>query len=96
MSISPHASEALVHRHVLLRDLPRCALAMVILASHEIDWMYRKRGGLLQSFARAEKCKGTTTVVSIDVFEAGTLGWYLKPQSEEVDASGHAKGNHNL
>ena len=28
-------------------------------------------------FTRAEKCKGTGAVVSIDVFEAGALGWYL-------------------
>ena len=42
-----------------------------------------------------EKCKGTRMVASVDVFEAGALGWYLKPWSEEVDASGHAKGNRN-
>jgi len=28
-------------------------------------------------FARAEKCKGTGAVASVDVFEAGALGWYL-------------------
>ena len=44
---------------------------------------------------RAEKYKGIGAVVSADVFEAGDLGWYLKPWSEEVDASGRAKGNHN-
>jgi len=37
-----------------------------------------------------DKCKGT--VASGDVFEAETIGWYLKLQSEEVDASGSAKG----
>ena len=49
----------------------------------------------LQSFARAEKCKGIGAVANVDVFEAITLDWYLKLRSEEVDASGHAKGNHN-
>jgi hypothetical protein len=44
---------------------------------------------------RVEKCKGTGAVACVDVFEAEALGWYLKPWSEEVDASGHAKGNHN-
>jgi len=44
---------------------------------------------------RAEKCKGTGVVACVDVFEAGALGWYLKLRSKEVDASGHAKGNHN-
>ena len=44
---------------------------------------------------RAEKCKGTGAFASVDVFEAGALGWYLKPQSKEVDASGRAKGNCN-
>jgi len=42
---------------------------------------------------KVEKCKGT--VASGDVFKAETIGWYLKPQSNEVDASGCAKGNHN-
>ena len=37
--------------------------------------------------AKVEKCKGTGAVASIDVFEAGTLSWYLKPRSEETDAS---------
>ena len=46
-------------------------------------------------FARVEDCKGTRTVASADVFEAGALGWYLKPWSGEVDASRSAKGNHN-
>jgi len=44
-------------------------------------------------FRQAEKSKGT--VASGDVFEAETTGWYLKTQSEEADASGHAKGSHN-
>ena len=38
-----------------------------------------------------EKCKGTGTVASVDVFEARALGWYLKPQSEKIDASGKYK-----
>jgi len=37
--------------------------------------------------AKAVKCKGTGVVASIDVFEAGALGWYLKPWSKEMDAS---------
>ena len=41
--------------------------------------------------AKVEKCKGTEAVASIDVFEARALGWYLKPQSEETDASGEYK-----
>jgi len=45
--------------------------------------------------ARVEKCEGMGTIVSIDVFEVGALGWYLKPWSEVVDTSGRAKGNHN-
>jgi len=45
--------------------------------------------------ARVERCKGTGTVASVDVFEAGALGRYLKSRSEEVDASGHAKDNRN-
>ena len=36
---------------------------------------------------KAEKCKGTGAVASIDVFEVGALGRYLKPRSKEVDAS---------
>ena len=92
MSTSPHASETLVHRHVLLQDLLRCALAPVVLAGH---WIYKKGKKAATEFVRAEKCKGTRAVVNVDVFEARALGWYLKPRSEEVDASGHAKGNHN-
>jgi len=41
---------------------------------------------------RAEKCKGIGAVASVDVFEAGALGRYLKPRSKEVDASGKCKG----
>ena len=40
---------------------------------------------------KVEKCKGTGAVASVDVFEARALGWYLKPQSEEMDASGKYK-----
>ena len=46
-------------------------------------------------FVRAEKCEGIGTVASIDVFEVGALGWYLKPRSEVVGFSGCAKGNCN-
>ena len=72
MSISPHASEALIHWHVLLQNL-RHTLVVVLLASHEVDRIYRKGGRPLQSSVRAKKCKGTGTVVSADVFEAGAL-----------------------
>ena len=95
MSILPHASEALVHRHVLLRELLCHALAAVLLADHEVDRIYRKRERPLQSSARAEKSKGTGTVASAGVFKAGALGWYLKPRNEGVEASGRAKGNRN-
>jgi len=93
--MSPHASEALIHRHVLLRHLLRHALAAVLLAGHEVDWIYKKGKKVAIEFARAEKCKGTGAVANVDVFEARALGWYLKPWSEEVDASGRAKGNRN-
>ena len=95
MSISPDASKALIHRHVLLQNLRRRALAAILLVGHEVDRIYRKGGRPLQSSARAEKSKGIGSVASVDVFEARALGRYLKPQSEEVDASGHVKGNRN-
>ena len=95
MSISPHALKALVHRHVLLRNLFCRALAEVLLTSHEVNRIYRKRRRPLQSSTRAEKSKGTRMVASADVFEARALGWYLKPWNEGVDASRRAKGNHN-
>ena len=44
-------------------------------------------------FWQVEESKGIGAVVSVDVFEARAM--YLKPWSEEVDASGRAKGNHN-
>ena len=65
----------------------------VVLTGHRIDWIYEKGKKAATEFARAEKCRGTGAVASIDVFEAGALSWYLKPRSEVVDASGHAKGN---
>ena len=74
MSISPHTSEALIHRHVLLRNLLCYALAMVLLTGHEVDRIYRKGGKPLQSFARAKKSKGIGAVASADVFEARALG----------------------
>ena len=73
MSILPLASEALVHRHVLLWNLLRHVLATVLLAGHEVDQIYKKGGRTLQSFARAEKCKGIGAVASVDVFEARAL-----------------------
>ena len=95
MSILPHASKALVHRHVLLWDLLCHAFAAVLLVNHEVDRIYRKRERLLQSSTRAKKSKEIGTVASADVFKAGALGQYLKPRNEGVDASGRAKGNHN-
>ena len=95
MLISPHASEALVHRHVLLWDLLRCVLAAVLLAGHEVDRIYRKGERPLQSSVNEEKSKGIGTVTSADVFKVGALGWYLKPWNEGVDALGRAKGNYN-
>ena len=95
MSILPHESEVLVHRHILLQDLLRRTLAAVVLAGHEVDRIYKKGGRPLQSSVRVKKCKGIGAVVSVDVFKAGALGWYLKPWSKEVDASGRAKGSHN-
>jgi len=45
------------------------------------------RGENCYRAVKAEKCKGTRAVASVDVFKAGALGWYLKPWSEEMDAS---------
>jgi len=57
MSISPHASETLVHRHVLLQDLLRCALASVVLAGHE-GWLDLRKGRkLLYGFGRQRRAK---------------------------------------
>ena len=49
------------------------------------------RGENLYKVVKAEKCKRTGVVASVDVFEARALGWYLKPRSEEMDASGKYK-----
>ena len=49
------------------------------------------RGENCYRVVKVEKCKGTGAVASIDVFEARALGWYLKPRSEETDASGKYK-----
>ena len=95
MSILPHASEALAHRHVLLQDLLRHMVAAVLLAGHEVDQIYRKRERPLQSSMRVEKSKETGSVTSADVIKAGALGRYLKPRNEGVDTSGRAKGNRN-
>ena len=82
MSILPHVSEALVHRHVILWDLLRHTLVVVIFASHGINWIYGKGGRPLWSFAKVEKCKGTGTVVSVDVFEARALSQYLSHRAK--------------
>jgi len=50
------------------------------------------RGGNCHKVLKAERCKGTGAVASIDVFEAGALDQYVKPRSKEVDASGKCKG----
>ena len=42
MSIPPHASEALIHQHILLQDLLHRTLAAVVLVGHEVDWFYKK------------------------------------------------------
>ena len=76
MSITPHASEALACWHVFLWNLFRCTLALAVLASH---WIYKKGKKDATEFVRAEKCKGIGAVASVDVFEARTLGWHLKP-----------------
>ena len=95
MSISPHTPEALIHQHVLIQNLLHRTLATVLLTGHEVDRIYRKRERPLQSSTRAKKSKETGMVASADVFKAGALGRYFKPRNEGVDASGHAKGNHN-
>ena len=95
MLILPHASEALAHQHVLLRDFRRRAFAAVLLAGHEVDRVYRKRERPLQGSMRVEKSKETGSVTSADVIKAGALGRYLKPRNEGVDTSGRAKGNRN-
>ena len=74
MSILPHVSKVLVHRHVLLRNLLRRTLAVVSLAGHEVDWIYKKGKKAAIEFARVEKCKGTGAVANVDVFEVGALG----------------------
>ena len=51
------------------------------------------RGENRYRVVKVEKCKGTGAVASVDVFEAGALGRYLKSQSKEMDASESAKGN---
>ena len=70
--------------------LPRLSLPDI-----ELIGSTRKGRRLLHSFARVEKWKGTGVVANVDVFETAALGWYLKPQSEEVDALGCTKGNRN-
>jgi len=83
--------EALVHRHILLQNLLRRTLVVVVLASHEVDWIYRKGGRLLRNFARVKKCKGTGAVANVDVFEARALGWYLKPRERRGGHLGTCK-----
>ena len=49
------------------------------------------RGENRYRVVKAEKCKGTGAVASVDVFEAGALCWYLKPRNKEMDAPGKYK-----
>ena len=74
MSISPHASEALIHRHVLIWNILHRAVAAVLLSGHKVDRIYRKERRPLQSYVRAKKCKRIGAVVSAYVFEAEALG----------------------
>ena len=77
MSISPHTSEKLVHQHVLLRDLLRRALALLSSPAIRLIGSMERGKKTAIGFVKAEKCEGTGAVVSIDVFEAGALSWYL-------------------
>ena len=43
----------------------------------EFGWIYKKGKKAATEFVRVEKYKETRIVVSIDVFEAEALGWYL-------------------
>ena len=52
---------------------------------------YIGRGENRYRVVKAEKCNGTRVIASLDAFEAGALGWYFKPRSEEMDASGKYK-----
>ena len=45
----------------------------------KFGWIYKKEKKAAIEFARAEKCKGTGAVASVDVFEAEAVAWYLKP-----------------
>ena len=58
MSISPHASKTLVHRHVLLWDHLHRALASIVLTGHE-GWLDLWKGERkpLQGFGRWRKAK---------------------------------------
>jgi len=50
-----------------------------------------RKGENCYRVGKVEKCKGIGAVASVDVFNARALGWYLKPWSEETDASGEYK-----
>ena len=67
----PHMSKALVHRHVLLRNLLCRMFASVVLVGH---WIYKRGKQAAIEFVRVEKYKGTGAVVNVDVFEARALG----------------------
>ena len=77
MSTSPHALETLVHWHTLLRNFLHRALTSVVFAGHD-GWLVLRKGKrkTATGLRQAEKSKGT--VASGDVFEAETIGWYLK------------------
>ena len=61
----------------------------------EFGWIYKKEEGNRYRIYKGREVRRSRTVASADVFEVRALSWYLKPRSEEVDASGRAKGNHD-
>ena len=61
----------------------------------EFGWIYKKGEQNRYRIYKGGEVQRSRIVASADVFEAGALGWYLKPRSEEVDASGQGKGNRN-
>ena len=66
--MSPHTSKVLVHWHVLLQNLLHYTFASVVLAGHEVDWIYKKGKRAAIEFVRVEKCRGIGTFSNVDVF----------------------------
>ena len=69
--------KALAHWQVLLQNLLRLALAPVVLASHRVDWIYKKGEENRYRVCEDREAQKIEAVASIDVFEARALGWYL-------------------